>query len=201
MAVMDEKQTQKNINERISKIITNGVPFSSDDKTFLLKIIQHHPSKTNLENVEKVFLNKSGDGLMIQYSDSSIDSISYKKCVRAMLGGKPIQNIREALRNEIYVAQILPFRKQNNMYGKGIEYHVGHGCGDLSFDAIVKQFCKENCLIEENIKLEKKRVKDYYECRGYFIHDRKLADKWKLYHKKFSNLIMQTAEENLRQKI
>ena len=194
--------TQKNINDQIKTIINKGIPFSKEDLDFLMQVIKHHPSKNKLDDIENILINRSGDGLLIQYSDSTLDSISYKKCVRGMLSDKlqpQRKNIREAFRNEIYVKQILPFRKQNNMLGKGVEYHVGHGNGDFSFDSIVKRFCKKNCLEEENINIEKRKVQQHYECTGYFLADKFLANKWKSFHKQSSKLIMQTAEDNLRQ--
>ena len=104
--------THKNLNNQIKTIINKGIPFSKEDFNFLMQVIKHHPSKNKLNEIENILLNRRGDGLLIQFSDSTFDSISYKKCVRAMLTGKLPQreNIREALRNEIYVEQILPFR-------------------------------------------------------------------------------------------
>ena len=194
--------TQKSVNIKIKKIIEKGMPFSEQDHDFLIQVVKQHPNKNRKDEIENIILNKNKDGLLIRYSDSTIDSISYKKCVRAMLTGKNSnhENIREALRNEIYVEQVLPFRKQNNMYGKGDEYHVGHGSGNFSFDSIVSQFFNNLSLKEEDIDIEKRKIKDYYESKGYFLADKILSEKWRSFHKQFSNLIMQTAQENLREK-
>jgi len=194
--------TQKSMNDKIKGIIDKGIPFTKKDHNFLLQIIKYHPNPEKIDEVENVLLNNRGDGLLIQYSDLTTDTISYKKCVRKMLTGKNAarENIREAFRNEIYVEQIVPFRKQ---HGKTFdnEYHVGHGSGIFSFDSLVKRFCENNFLKEEDIIVVKKKVRNHYECNGYFLSDENISKKWKNFHKQSSNLIMQTAQENLRESI
>ena len=130
-------------------------------------------------------------GLVAVMPDGGLVTFSYAKCF-------PNRNrsneTKKALRNEV-LSQTRCVRFQSNAGGdEGL--HVGH-VGQHEFDQIVAMFLKEERLSIADIQVTHMRQREYHLYKSPYLQDNALADRFRQFHQKNAELVMQTKEDNL----